>query len=183
MLGIGKKRLVLSTLIILAVLAVPVGLGIVAWRALDLNALRFPEEEFAELEAGYGDAVVAARDMAQAELRAQRDALAAARAAVPPDAPIPADWDYERCLAKAWHTVQGDTLYRLAQDYLDSVGGETPLTDDAIAELKSRLGMAREAGNITELEEGFDPNLHPPDVIVEHFREYVLTAAFLKFGG
>ncbi len=107
-----------------------------------------------------------------ADEHAKQEALEAARKAIPPDAPIPPDWNYEAAIAH-WGGIQYQALLALADDFIQD---PNEFSQDTLEWLQKSLEIAKDAGNLTALEARFDPAQYTPAELRENLREFVVES-------
>ena len=100
------------------------------------------------------------------------NAVRAARDALPPDAPISADWRPQPILN---HMGRADyeMVGLLVSDFLCHPDG---LSEETLGQVRRKTGMARDAGNISPLEKSLDPATHTPDEILDNLIAFLHSA-------
>lgn len=115
------------------------------------------------------------RALFDAKVQAQDEALLAARKAVPPDAPIPPDWDCAAGAAK-WDAPGYALLFELIEGFIES---PDKLPEDANQRLLNRVVYTGTTGNMTAFETKFDPTQYGFDGIIANLSDYLATSSDL----
>ncbi|MCP4642983.1 MAG: hypothetical protein GY851_21230 [bacterium] len=167
-----KKRLIIGCLLLFVFGGVIPALVFVALMTgfLRSKGVGVPDEEAVALEAKYSEAADAIAHRIRSDDKLVPEAGAAARAKLPPDAAISADWDLQVELRKVWTREEGKVIGPLSH----SLAWEHADVEKTMGELRTRLKSIRGKRPLTEIEERFDPNARSNDDVLESFKDFVL---------